>query len=132
MWNAAKIVLGVAFGLLIFTAAVVIEAMTRNQFRASMKIDGIPINNVVVTGTCWPDFPWVGKAWKIDIQSDKDLELRLDSHSYVVPKGSHTVYSNHDHTNTMQYGDRAFWTYPESVEIHALDSSLEQNRAITR
>jgi hypothetical protein len=114
LWKLLLIVVACA-------VAVILDATARNHFGGSMKIDGLPISNVSVTGTWKPDFLWMGKAWGIKIQSDEVLELKLDGRAYVIPKGSHTIYSNHDHTNTGEFGNEAFWGYPKNVEIRALD-----------
>jgi hypothetical protein len=121
MSSNAKIIWKLLLIVVVCALAVVIEATVRNRFGGSMKINGAPISNVSVTGVWNPDFLWVGKAWSIKVQSDEALELRLDGRRYVIPKGSHTVYSNHDHTNTGEFGNEAFWGYPESVEIRPLD-----------
>ncbi len=86
-----------------------------------MSIDGLPINNSSVTGTWMPDFLWAGKAWTIVIQSDAYLELTLDGRVYIIPKGSHEIYSNHNHTNTGQFGNREFWGYPGRIKVRQLD-----------
>lgn len=86
-----------------------------------MSIDGLPVNNASVTGTWTPDFLWAGKAWRLEIQSDDDLELSLDGKVYIIPKGSHEIYSNHDHTNTGQFGSQKFWGYPETIKVRPID-----------
>lgn len=83
-----------------------------------MTIGGPPIPNASVSGAWHPDFLWTGKAWSINIVSDNALELRLDDRKYLIPRGTHTVYSNHDHTNTGQFGSQEFWDYPQQADIH--------------
>ncbi len=110
------------FLIVVFLASAVgVDAMLRNYFGGPMKIDDLPISNVSVNGTWKPDFLWMGKAWRIEIQSDEALELKLDDRTYVIPKGSHAVYSNHDHTNTGEFGAEAFWGYPSRVEIRLFE-----------
>ncbi len=126
MRTTVKIVLGVVLSGVMFVFAIFVDAMARSQFATPMKIDGLPVSNATVTGVWRPDFLWIGKAWRIDVQTDDDLELKLDGRRYVVPKGSHTVYSNHDHTNTGQYGPQQFWGYPEKVEICTVMETLRK------
>lgn len=121
MRSTAKIVAGVAIALAMFVFAVFVESNIRGRYGGPMSIDGLPVNNASVTGTWIPDFLWAGKAWRLEIQSDDDLELSLDDKVYIIPKGSHEIYSNHDHTNTGQFGSQEFWGYPERVEVRPLD-----------
>jgi hypothetical protein len=121
MGNVAKIIVGVAIALAVFVFAVIGESSIRSRYGGSMSIDGLPVNDACVNGTWIPDFLWVGKAWKLEIQSNEDLELNLDGKVYTIPKGSHEIYSNHDHTNTGKFGKQEFWGYPDIVEIRSLD-----------
>jgi hypothetical protein len=121
MSRNAKTIRGLFLIIVVLVFAISIDEMLRNHFGGSMKIDGVPISNVSVAGAWKPDFLWEGKAWRIELRSDVDVELKLDGRAYVIPKGSHTVYSNHDHTNTGEFGNEAFWAYPKNVEIRALD-----------
>ncbi len=117
MKNTAKIIAGVAFALALFVFAVFVESGLRGRYGSTMSIDGLPIKNVLVTGTWIPDFMWVGKAWEIEVKTEEDLELTLDGQVYFIPKGSHRIYSNHDSTNTEQFGSRKFSGYPKKVEV---------------
>jgi len=121
MRTTIKIAAGVAVALAIFVFAVFVESGIRSRYGGRMSIDGLPISNASVTGTWMPDFLWAGKAWKIVIKSDDDLELALDGRVYIIPKGSHEIYSNHDHTNTGQFGSQEFWGYPDRIEVRQLD-----------
>lgn len=121
MGTTIKIVAGVAVSLAIFALAVLVESSIRSRYGGPMSINGLPVNNASVTGTWMPDFLWAGKAWKIVIQSDDDLELSLDGRAYIIPKGSHEIYLNHDHTNTGQFGSQEFWGYPDEIELRQLD-----------
>jgi len=121
MRTTIKIVAGVAVALAIFVFAVFVESSIRSRYGGPMSIDGLPINNASVTGKWMPDFLWAGKAWKIVIQSDDDLELSLDDRVYIIPKGSHEIYSNHNHTNTGHFGSQEFWGYPDKIEVRQLD-----------
>ncbi len=118
---AKKTVVRIAIAVAVFVFAVFVESSIRSRYEGSMSIDGLPGNNASATGTWMPDFLWAGKAWKLEIQSDDDLELSLDGKDYIIPKGSHEIYSNHDHTNTGQFGSQEFWGYPEKVEVRPLD-----------
>ncbi|XZE19585.1 hypothetical protein SH449x_004910 [Pirellulaceae bacterium SH449] len=86
-----------------------------------MSIDGLPVSNANVTGTWIPDFLWTGKAWTIVIETNEELELLLDGRVFLIPAGSHEIYSNHDQTNTGQFGNQEFWGYPNKIEIRQLD-----------
>jgi hypothetical protein len=122
MRTTIRIVAGVAVALAIFVFAVFVESSIRSHYSGPMSIDGLPVSNASVTGTWTPDFLWVGRAWRLVIQSDDDLELSLDGKVYIIPKGSHEIYSNHDHTNTGQFGSHEFWGYPENIEVRPLES----------
>lgn len=121
MRTTIKIVAGLAVALAIFVLAVFVESSIRSRYAGPMSINGLPINNASVTGTWMPDYLWAGKAWKIAVQSDDGLELSLDGSVYIIPKGSHEIYSNHDHTNTGQFGSQEFWGYPDKIEVRKLD-----------
>jgi len=121
MRSTAKIGIAVAITVSLFVFAIFVESSIRSRYGGHMSIDGLPVNNARVTGTWTPDFFWVGKAWTIEVQSDEDLELSLDGRVYVIPQGSHKIYSNHDHTNTGQFGSQEFWGNPERIEVRPLD-----------
>ncbi len=93
-----------------------------------MKIQGLPIHNAVVTGDWHPDFLWMGTAWVIHVGSDEGLELILDDRIYRVPQGLHTIFSNHDHTNTGEFGNKEFWGYPKKVQVRPLEKDALQKR----
>lgn len=121
MTSNAKIIRQLFFVAVAFVAAIIADEFVRNRSGGSMKIDGLPIGNANVTGAWKPDFLWMGKAWQIEVQSGVALELKLDGRSYEIPSGLHTIYSNHDHTNTGQFGTVPFWGYPERAEIRLLE-----------
>ncbi len=52
----------------------------------------------------------------ITTNSPEGVEIILDGLTYDIPQGSHKIYSNHDHTNTGQFGSQDFWGYPEKTE----------------
>lgn len=85
-----------------------------------MTIDGLHATNARITGAWTPDFLWAGKAWKTNVESDKGVELILDGRNYRVPAGSHELYSNHNETNTGEFGNEDFWGYPEEVKVRPL------------
>ncbi|MCA9061250.1 MAG: hypothetical protein KDA85_22205 [Planctomycetaceae bacterium] len=124
MRKTCRIVAGVAITVVVLIAAVVIEARVRSQSGGPMVIHGIPVSNAEVRGTWAPDFLWAGREWQLDIKSEVELELRLDGGVYFIPRGSHSIYSNHDHTNTGRFGGPEFWRYPEEVEVRSLDGKL--------
>lgn len=110
------------FLVAVFVVAVIVEPFMRSQFEGQMTIHGLPVANARVVGTWTPDFLWSGKAWRIEVQSEEDLELVLDGQVFVVPKGSVEVFSNQDGTNTGEFGSQAFWGYPERVEVRRAES----------
>jgi hypothetical protein len=126
MSSNVKIVWKSFLVVVVFAFAIGIDALARSYFGGAMKIDGLPINNASVIGVWKPDFFWSGKAWWIDIQSEADLELSLDGRIYMIPKGSHSIYSNHDHTNTPKFGDTAFWGYPMNVAVRRFDRAQQK------
>lgn len=97
-------------------AVLLAEELTRLCFGGTMTIRGLPIAGAEIRGEWRPDFMWIGRAWTIEMRSDAELKLILDGRICVVPRGSHVIYSNHDHTNTDKFGE-AFWGYPEDVEV---------------
>ncbi len=121
MRSACRFILGLALCVGIFVIAVVVEEATRRQFGGTMVIHGLPISNAAVTGEWHPDFLWMGKAWSIDVRSDEGIELTLDGRIYLIPKGNHTIHSNHDHTNTGGFGTKEFWGYPKKVQVAPLE-----------
>jgi|GEM_PF-1530820 len=121
MRTKIKIVAGLAVALAIFVFAVFVESSIRNRYAGPMSINGLPINNASVTGMWMQDFLWADKAWKIAVQSDDGLELRLDGSVYIIPKGSREIYSNHDHTNTGQFGSQEFCGYTNEIEVRKID-----------
>ena len=70
----------------------------------------------------------MGKAWSIEVCSDEGIELTLDGRIYLIPKGSHTVYSNHDHTNTGEFGAKEFWGCPKKVQVAPLEKEALTKR----
>ena len=127
MRNAVKIVMAVAIALTLFVSMVFVEASIRSYYGGPMNVEGLPVNKASVKGSWVPDFLWVGKAWRLEIQTDEDLELSLDDNLYTIPKGSHVIYSNHDHTNTGKFGDQEFHGYPKKVGVRLLARKPEQN-----
>ncbi len=123
MRNTTKIIKIIAISLAIFTLLIFVEPNIRGHYGGPMSIDGLPISNTNVAGAWIPDFLWAGKAWKLEIQSSIDLKLSLDDKDYIIPKGSHIIYSNHDRTNTGQFGNQEFWGYPKKTKIHPLDKN---------
>ena len=121
MRRTARILAGVAIAVALFVFAAFVELSVRSRYGGTISIDGLPINNAHVTGTWTPDIFWVGKAWTIEVQSEEDLELNFDGRVYVIPRGAHELYSNHDATNTGLFGSQDFLGYPEKVEVRPLD-----------
>ncbi len=104
----------------LFITAAFGETWLRQTHTTALPINGLPIDGVKASATHTPDFLWQGDAWWIEIETDKPLLLRLDNWSGHIPAGSHKVYSNHDHTNTGQYGGQQSWGLPETVIVQAV------------
>ncbi|SRR6056297_1189646 len=120
MRRAVKVALGVLNCGALFAAAFVIEASVRSCYGGQMTISGLPVTNARVTGAWTPDFFCVGKAWTIKVQSKQGVEIILDGSPYRIPPGSHELYSNHNQTNTGQFGNQDFWGYPEEVKVRSV------------
>ena len=120
MKRIAKILVGITVAFVIFVCAVIGEAWIRGTQIAELSIAGPPIEGTEISGAYMPDFLWAGRAWWIEIKTDKPLLLNLDEWSGRIPVGVHKVYSNHDQTNTGQYGDGEFWGFPESVSVQEM------------
>ncbi|MEO0530893.1 MAG: hypothetical protein AAF266_10025 [Planctomycetota bacterium] len=106
----------------IFLVSILVaDAMVRISAGGAMPINGPPLDGTKVNGQWHPDFLWAGKAWQIEIETTQRVRLSLDDKDYVIPKGAHTLYSNHDHTNTGEYGDGNFWGYPANVTVRPVD-----------
>jgi hypothetical protein len=113
----ADISVGVVVAFAVFVCAVIGDAWIRATQIAELSIAGAPIQGAEISGASMPDFLWTGRAWWIEVDTDKPLLLTLDDWTCRIPVGVHHVYSNHDHTNTGQYGDRDFWGFPETVSV---------------
>ncbi len=109
-----------AIAVILLTAmsgVVLLEESIRQQTGGPIEISGLPIPGVQIAGQWHPDFLWTGRAWRIRIQTERSLRLQLDERIYDIPSGDHTLYSNHDSTNTGQYGSAAYWGYPQHVLV---------------
>lgn len=113
----AKILASVAVGFVLLLCAALGDARIRRMQVSELAIVGLPIEGAEVSGAHSPDFLWVGRAWWIEIDTTKPLLLTLDDWCGRIPVGVHKVFSNHDHTNTGQYGDKDFWGFPKSVSV---------------
>jgi len=129
MRTAAKIGLSVLMLVAVALFAGVAEGIVRSKFGGAMTIAGLPIDGAQVEGTWQPDFLWFGRAWRIQVQCESPLEFVLDGKSYVVPVGSHVLYSHHDHTNTGQFGGEEFWGYPKRIDVRSLPAKPELSDA---
>ncbi|MBL8811497.1 MAG: hypothetical protein JNM43_15100 [Planctomycetaceae bacterium] len=103
--------------IVVLIGACVGEELLRIACGGSMTIGGLPLQGVDVKGEWHPDFMWMGRAWMIEVRSDADVRLILDGRTFVIPKGTHVIYSNHDSTNTGQFGKPEFWGYPKVVKV---------------
>lgn len=121
MRSIARFIQGLVLIVGFFAIASIAEEVTRRQFGGPLMIHGLPISNADVTGEWHPDFLWMGKAWSIEVRSDEGIELTLDGRIYLIPKGFHSIYSNHDHTNTGEFGTKEFWGYPKKVLVGPLE-----------
>jgi hypothetical protein len=117
MKRVTKILVGVAVVFVFFVCAVIGDAWIRRTQTAELSIAGTSVKGAEISGAYVPDFLWAGRAWWIEIDTDRPLLLSLDEWSGRIPVGVHKVYSNHDSTNTGQYGDGDFWGFPQSVSV---------------
>lgn len=63
---------------------------------------GLPAS---VSASQRPDFLWAGVAWHIEVNSTVPVELEVDGRTRIhLPAGETTIYSNHDVSNTSDYG----------------------------
>jgi hypothetical protein len=99
-----------------------IESAVRSHQGGNLPIDGLPIEKATVTGKWQPDFLWAGKAWWIEVESAVPLHVCIDGWQGKIPTGIHSLYSNHDHTNTGEFGDTEFWGFPKSIRISVIRS----------
>lgn len=120
MKRLAKTLVGLAGALLFLVCTVTGDAWIRGTQTSELSIAGTPVDGAEISGAYMPDFLWAGRAWWIEIDTDKPLLLSLDEWSGRIPVGVHKVYSNHDTTNTGQYGGRDFWGFPKSVSVRAM------------
>ena len=129
MRTAVKTVLSVTILVAVLLFGAFAEAFVRSRCGGPMMIAGLPIAGAQVEGTWQPDFLWVGRAWRIHVQCESPLEVVLDGNNYVVPVGSHVLYSHHDHTNTGQFGAKEFWGYPKRIDVRSLPKKPELSDA---
>ena len=116
----------VAVAILIFITAIsamLIEHRIRAGQRSSLEISGLPIEGATVKGNHIPDFGWVGRAWWIDIDTEKPLLLRIDDWVGQIPPGSHKIFSNHDATNRADYGEGKILGLPKSILVEVLSEA---------
>jgi len=43
-----------------------------------------------------------------------------------IPTGKHRLYSNHDNTNTGDFGGTQFWGFPKDVRVSVIRSDDRQ------
>ncbi len=101
----------------VFGLAAWLEAYLRQMQEVGMHISGTPIADVDISGTHKPDFLWLGRAWRIEMNTQQPLILTLDHWQGEIPPGKHTIYANHDSTNTGQYNEKSFGGFPASVAV---------------
>lgn len=107
--------LAVCIGFL-FAVALADEGIRSIQ-RETMPVNGLPLPNIKVTAMRKPDFLWAGTAWWIDIETDTPLIIQLDDWQGKVPAGRHKIFSNHDSTNTGEFGKARFWREPKEIKV---------------
>ncbi|MFN0127533.1 MAG: hypothetical protein ACKV19_12700 [Verrucomicrobiales bacterium] len=93
------------------------EAWLRGMQREEMVIGGLPVEGARITGVYHPDFLWAGRAWEIRVETADPLVLTLDQWTGRIPAGNHTIFSNHDYTNTGRFGERDFWGMAKTVVV---------------
>lgn len=113
--------------VIVVIMAIMAEAWLRQRHSEPLALEGLPIAGAVVSGFHMPDFLWSGRAWWIEIETQEDLILELDDWSGEIPAGTHTIFSNHDATNTGEYGSRDFWGFPNSLRIQPKRTQDDRN-----
>lgn len=102
----------------LFFSAVFLEVYLRVRETESIPIDASEVPGTTVTSSRRPDFLWAGTAWWIDTESPVPFELEIDSSKAEIPKGTHTIFSNHDYNNLREYGLEEFrGDFPEKVTV---------------
>jgi len=129
MRTAIKTALGVTILVAVLVFGAIAEAFVRSQCGGPMMIAGLPITGAQIEGTWQPDFLWFGRSWRIHVQCESPLEIVMDGKHYIVPVGSHVLYSHHDHTNTGQFGADEFWGYPKRIDVRSLPKKPEPSDA---
>ncbi len=102
----------------VFLALVVGEAYLRSYQAKPIPVDIAPGLPVSVSACRNPDFLWAGEAWHIDVKSDRPLELEIDGRIRIrLPAGTTEIYSNHDISNTRDYGLHALDGTPSRISV---------------
>ncbi len=113
-WTKGILVGFVFCGL--FVAGVFVETSIRAAKTESIPVDSTLAPDVTITASRMPYFLWVGTAWWIDYDSPVPFDLDIGSGSMSqVPAGTHTIYSNHDHSNLDEYGLSLSRDFPETI-----------------
>ena len=113
-WTKGILLVLVFCGL--FVAGVFVEMSLRAAKTESIPVDSMLAPDVTITASRMPDFLWIGTAWWINYESPVPFDLDIGSgSSFSVPAGTHTIYSNHDHSNLDDYGLSLSRDFPDAI-----------------
>jgi hypothetical protein len=112
-----KLIIKIVGGVVLILALGLAEEGIRSTQREDMPVHGLPLPDVQITAMQQPDFLWAGKAWWINVETRVPLVIHLDDWKGEVPPGRHRIFSNHDYTNTGNYGNAPFWGKPREASV---------------
>lgn len=102
----------------LFVLACLAECGIRAIFREEIPVVRSSESDVVLSAYHQPDFLWMGTAWWISYETDLPFSIDLgDGNSVVLPAGKHSIFSNHDFSNTRDYGIKFKGDYPDTIAI---------------
>ena len=102
----------------LFMAFVVIENYVRVRQRKAIPVSFEGHEKAKVTAYVWPDFLWIGNAWYVDIECDHPVSIDFDGEwKASLPRGTTTIYSNHDSNNTAKFGAASWYATPKVIVV---------------
>jgi hypothetical protein len=100
-----KVIGYVLFCGFLFVALTIGEEYLRSLQAKPIPVELAPGLPVSVSASQRPDFHWAGVAWHIEVESTVPVELEVDGRTRIhLSVGKTTIYSNHDVSNTSDYG----------------------------
>jgi len=101
-----------------FVVACLVECGIRAFFVEEISTSGESPDGLVISGKRKPDFLWWGYAWWVDYSSKESFYLDFgDGVDILMPAGEHSIYSNHDYSNTSDYGIEFSGDYPTDLKV---------------